>query len=76
MYNLKYGIMYHRIFDLELPFEIAMNLSGCQKANYNGKETDLRYISKVEGIEYKILLREVLVNKKDIEQIISEYGGK
>lgn len=77
MYNLKYGIMHHRICDLELPFEIAMNLSGFCRVHYKGKETDLRQISRDEKIEYKTLLKEVLVNKRDdIEQIILDYGGK
>ena len=67
--------MHHRICDLELPFEIAMNLSGFCKAYYKGKEVDLRQISRDKKINYKILLKEVLVNKKDIEQVISEYGG-
>lgn len=75
MYNLKYGIMHHRVCDLELPFEIAKDLSGFCKAYYNGKEVDLRQISRDKNIDYKFLLREVLVNKKDIGQVISEYGG-
>ena len=77
MYNLKYAIMHHRICDLELPFEIAMSLSGFCRVHYKGKETDLRQISRDEKIEYKTLLKEVLVNKReDIEQIILECGGK
>lgn len=76
IHNLKYGIMYHRVCNLELPFEIAMNLSGFCKTYYNGKEVDLRLISRDKKIDYKILLKEILVNKKDIEQVISEYGGK
>lgn len=77
MYNLKYGIMHHRICDLELPFEIAMNLKGFCRVHYKGKETDLRQISRDEKIEYKTLLKEVLVNKRDaIEQIILDCGGK
>lgn len=76
IHNLKYGIMYHRVCNLEIPFEIAMNLSGFCKTYYNGKEVDLRLISRDKKIDYKILLKEILVNKKDIEQVISEYGGK
>lgn len=75
-YGLEYAIMHHRVSDLELPFEVAMNLKGFQKALYKGKETDLRYIAKTENLEYKDLLRLVLVENKDIEISISELGGK
>lgn len=74
-YNLKYEIMYHRISDLELPFEVAMKLKGFHKVLYKGKQTDLRYIAKTENLSYKDLLKLVLVEKKDIETAISELGG-
>lgn len=75
-YNLKYGIMYYRITKLEIPFEVAMKMSGFQKVMYKGKETDLRHVSKKENLPYKDLLKLVLVENKDIETAISELGGK
>lgn len=75
-YNLKYGIMYYRITKLEIPFEVAMKMSGFQKVIYKGKETDLRHVSRKENLPYKDLLKLVLVENKDIKTAISELGGK
>jgi len=69
---LKYNIMYNRITKLGLPFDVAMNMNGFHKVMYHGKETDLRHIARVENLEYKDLLRLVLVDKKDIEDAIVE----
>lgn len=71
-YGLKYNIMYNRITELGLPFEVAMNISGFHKVLYRGKETDLRYIAKVENLKYKDLLKHVLVDEKNIVDAISE----
>lgn len=75
-YGLKYNIMYNRITKLELPFEVAMSIKGFHKAMYHGKETDLRHIARVESLEYKDLLRLVLVEQKEITDAIFELKNK
>ena len=52
----------------------AKNVQGKCRLSIN--QSYLRLISRDKKIDYKILLKEILVNKKDIEQVISEYGGK
>lgn len=49
-----------------------MNISGFHKVLYHGKETDLRYIAKVENLKYKDLLKHVLIDEKNIVDAISE----
>lgn len=66
-FDLNYSIMYHRIYDLEIPFEIAKNMGGFPTIMFRGKKTDLRSISKKYNLQYKELLKLILIEDRDIE---------
>ena len=59
--------MRHRIDVLGIPFEIAVVMDSIPKAIYKGREMRISTISQIEHVNYKELLRAILVDGEDVE---------
>lgn len=70
-YGIRFCTLERRLDELELPFEVAVNMDGLPKVLYGNKKISIRRLAQIKHVNYKSLLHEILVDGEEIEKALA-----